>query len=121
MHSTALRSLVVAASVIAALLPCRAEVTPDTLPGGCEIPSAGVNPLADRAGLLARYEGLPKSCLDSIFTRCSRAAAQGLLDFSSAAVCSFSYEALLRRHFDGDFPALVAWWRSRKDESPAVE
>lgn len=85
----------------------------------CELP-AGADPFADRARLLTRFEQLPPACLRSLFVQCNAAASQGLLDFSSAAACSFGYEALLRRDFGGNFPALMAWWdgerRTRRPE-----
>ena len=80
---------------------------------GCEIPGSEANLLADREGLLARFEQLPQSCLREIVSTCSRAASRTLLDFGSAATCSFGYEALLRQGFGGDFHALMAWWQAQ--------
>lgn len=80
----------------------------------CELPAAGVDPLADRAGVLAEYERLPRPCLDAIFATCTQAADRGLLDLGSAAACSFGYEALLKKGFGGDFGRLMAWWRGER-------
>lgn len=112
MHARALRSLVAAAAV-ATLGAAHAE----TVASGCELPDADANPLADRAGLLARYERLPPACLQQLFRACSDASTRSFLDLGSAAVCSLGYEALLRQQFDGSFPALLAWWRTQQDET----
>lgn len=113
MRATALGGLVAAAAVLTPLPAAAAE--PEVL--SCELPAAGVDPLADRAGILAQYERLPRSCLDEIFVACSTASSRHLLDLGSAAVCSFGYEALLRQGFGGNFRALLAWWRSQRNES----
>jgi hypothetical protein len=97
------------AAVLLATAPgARAEGHP-----GCELPSSeAVDPLADRAGLLSRYEQLPRACVEAVFRECTVAADRGMLDLASAAVCSFSYEALLRQKFGGNFNALLAWWQA---------
>lgn len=112
MHSSALRCLVIAAA-LAAAHPVRAEAPP----AACELPASQVDPLADRAGILAQYERLPHSCLRAIFSACSTASSQALLDFGSAAVCSFGYEALLKQAFGGNFRALMAWWHTQRREA----
>ena len=111
MDARALRCLLVTA-VLGASLPAPAE----TLPDRCELPAADVDPLTDRAGILAQYERLPQPCLRALFAACSVAAGRGLLDFSSAAACSFAYEALLKEAFGGNFRALMAWWRAQRNE-----
>ena len=45
---------------------------------------------------------------------CDTAASRQLLDSGSAFSCSIGYEALLKRGFQGDFQAMLAWWRSRE-------
>jgi hypothetical protein len=112
MRANVLRGLLAAATVLAAG-PAGAGESPLA----CTLPAAAEHPLGDRAGQLAQYERLPQSCLREIFNACSRASSQTLLDFDSAAVCSFSYEALLKQGFGGNFGALLAWWRSQKSEA----
>jgi hypothetical protein len=112
MHARVLRCLL-AAALLASALPSRAEAPND----GCELPSASADPLSDRAGILAQYEQLPHSCLRQIFAACSQASARGFLDFGSAAVCSFGYEALLRQQFGGSFRALMVWWQAQRSET----
>jgi hypothetical protein len=112
MHAHALRALLVTATVLAAW-PAGADPQPQP----CRLPSPEANPLADRADLLAQYERLPRPCLRALFTACSQAAGQGVLDFGSAAACSFDYEALLSQDFDGSFPAFMAWWQSQQAPS----
>ncbi len=111
MDARALRCLV-AAAVVTASLPALAE-SPSP---ACELPAAG-DPLADRAGILAQYERLPQACLREIFAACSTAASRSLLDFGSAAVCSFGYEALLKQGFGGNFRALMAWWQTQRGQA----
>jgi hypothetical protein len=114
MHSHALRCLV-AAAALAAVLP--AAAAEESTAAACEPHAASLDPLADRAATQAHYEQLPPACLREIFTACTAAAGQTLLDLGSAAVCSFGYEAFLKQAFGGNFRALMAWWRSQKDEA----
>ena len=115
MRARALSCRLAAASALAAAFPGTAEVAPGTTevaPAQCELPAGA--PLANRVELLAQYERLPPSCLRSLFAQCSAAAGQGLLDFDSAATCSFGYEALLKQGFGGNFHALLAWWEGER-------
>jgi hypothetical protein len=89
-----------------------------TTAGNCELPAQDADLLADRETMLQRYERLPQHCLKAIVHACTAASAQALLDFGSAAACSFSYEALLKNGFGGNFHALMAWWRSERREPP---
>ena len=102
-----------AAAALTVTLPAAAEAPAP----GCELPASRSDPLADRAGILAQYERLPQSCLREIFTACSSAASQTLLDFGSAAACSFGYEALLKQGFGGNFRALMAWWTTQRGQA----
>lgn len=111
MRATALRCLVVAAAAVASFPLAAAEGAATS----CELPAADIDPLVDRAGMLAHYEQLPPSCLREIVSACTTAANQALLDLGSAAVCSFGYEALLKQGFGGNFRALLAWWHSQRE------
>ena len=111
MQANALRCLVAAALVLAGP-PAAAEAADSE----CQLPASDIDPLSDRAGILAAYEGLPQSCLQEIFAACSSASSQTLLDFHSAAVCSFGYEALLKQGFGGNFRALLTWWSSQRPQ-----
>ena len=118
MHARAQRGLLAALAVATswptlAQVPAAAARAP-AASASCRVPESGANPLADRAALLARYEQLPRPCLQQIFRACNDASKQAMLDFGSAATCSFGYEALLSRHFDGDFGRLLAWWNSER-------
>jgi hypothetical protein len=116
MHARALHCLIAAAALFT-FLPAGAETADaQTVDGGCALPAADKDPLADRAGILGEYERLPQQCLQQIVRACSAASTRALLDFGSAAICSFGYEALLRQQFGGNFPALLAWWRSQPTE-----
>lgn len=50
------------------------------------------------------------------YLKCDRAATEARLDTDSAARCSFVYEALRERVFNGDFDALLAWWRHTRQD-----
>lgn len=109
MHAHASRWLL-AIAVMAIAAPALAQPQARS----CELPTSTTDPLLDRAGLLAQYERLPHACLRELFTECNRASRNGILDFGSAAACSFGYEALLSQHFGGDFRALLAWWSAQQ-------
>lgn len=111
MRARALGCLAVAVAALVAL-PAPAEWQAQAQQ--CELPGAGSDPLADREGLLAQYERLPPSCLQELFRACTDASSRRLMDFGSAAACSFGYEALLKHGFGGDFHALMAWWRAER-------
>jgi hypothetical protein len=109
MDARALRRVMTAAAIAAAPM-----VHADAAAPACLLPN-DANPLADRAGLLAQYERVPHACLQDLFAACNDASSQSLLDFGSAAVCSFAYEALLSQRFNGNFGELMAWWRTQRD------
>jgi hypothetical protein len=80
----------------------------------CDVPaSAPAHPLLGRQERLAQLEALPESCLKSMVVECSSVASTQMLDAASAAACSMSYEALLKRSFGGDFQEMLTWWRGR--------
>lgn len=112
MDAIAVRTLFVAAALLAAA-PAGAESSVEN----CTLPASDADPLADRAGILAQYERLPPACLRALFHECTRASGEQLLDFGTAAVCSFGYEALLSQAFGGNFRALMAWWRAQREEA----
>jgi hypothetical protein len=55
--------------------------------------------------------------LKALYLACDAAALQRVLNFGEAAQCSVVSETLLHRGFDGDFNALLAWWRQAKNEA----
>jgi hypothetical protein len=60
---------------------------------------------------------VPHACLQAVFVACNDASSKALLDFGSAATCSFAYEALLSQRFSGNFRELMAWWSSRQAQA----
>lgn len=103
--------IVVAAAVIAVWSCAHAA---SSAPPACEVPAPEAHPLADRRGVLAEYERLPRPCLEQIVLQCSAAAGESFLDQGSAAICSIGYEALLKSGFNGNFNVMLSWWRSQK-------
>lgn len=50
-----------------------------------------------------------------LFWDCDYAAStDSVLDMSAGAACSIAYEKVLKQKFNGDFNALVAWWKAHK-------
>lgn len=58
---------------------------------------------------------LPLADLEKAFWICDHAATSRRLDTSDASACASLTEALKQRKFDGDFKAMLAWWRLRKE------
>jgi len=85
-------------------------------PMSCAVPEppADQHPLLGRQERLAQLETLPESCLKTLVVECSAVASQQMLDAGSAASCSMSYEALLKRSFGGNFQEMLFWWRSQR-------
>jgi hypothetical protein len=67
------------------------------------------------AGLQAAAQDTRIEALERAFWRCDHAATQGVLAGSTAMDCSVVTETFKARRFGGDFSAMLAWWRERKD------
>ena len=52
--------------------------------------------------------------LERAFWLCDYAGTNGGVDSGAAATCSAVTEELKIRNFNGDFDAMVAWWRQHK-------
>ena len=52
-----------------------------------------------------------------VYLECDRVSATRRLAFADAAACSQVHERLLKIGFDGDFNAMLAWWRAEKAAS----
>ncbi len=53
--------------------------------------------------------------LEKAFWVCDHAATIGPIDSGTAITCGSLTEALKQRKFDGDFNAMLAWWRQHKE------
>jgi len=53
--------------------------------------------------------------LEKAFWICDHTATSGPIDTSSAINCSSFTEALKQRKFEGDFNAMLTWWRQNKE------
>jgi hypothetical protein len=115
--------LLAAVAALAALAPqARGSATAQGQPQLQACDPAGLapaHPLGSREETLAQFEALPPACLKSMFMACTAAASETFMDLGSAATCSIGYEALLKRGFDGNFNALLAWWRAERGSSVA--
>jgi hypothetical protein len=47
--------------------------------------------------------------------------ARAQINLYEATVCSATGEALLKRRFNGDFGALLAWWRAQRQSALAQQ
>jgi len=62
-----------------------------------------------------------QSPAEKTFWACDYAATTRLMDADEAAACSTNYEDLKNGRFDGDFRAMLEWWKKNKlDEHRAV-
>lgn len=60
--------------------------------------------------------------LERTFWVCDHLSTHQRIDSATAVSCSLAYEALKARKFNGDFTALLAWWRENKQaEHLAIE
>jgi hypothetical protein len=69
-----------------------------------------------REQIYRQTEGLAEADLKALFLLCSRDAAERMLGFEEGARCVIVLEVLKKRSFGGDFGALLAWWRSHRDD-----
>lgn len=53
--------------------------------------------------------------IEKVFWVCDYAATIHLVDIGIAIPCSRATEALRQHKFDGDFNAMLAWWRQHKE------
>ena len=58
---------------------------------------------------------LPLAELEKSFWTCDRAATINRVDSGTAITCGNLTEALKQRKFNGDFNAMLAWWRQHKE------
>lgn len=74
----------------------------------------GLELLAQREQLVDRFMRLPAPELKAVYMRCDDEAIERGMAFADAYMCSLAYEVLLKQTFDGDFDALLAWWRTQR-------
>lgn len=97
----------------------RAQGTPAPLPGQADAVGLKAPTSRDRFAvpgdpLRARIESLSEHEAKQFYLGCSRAAMRGRLDSGQTAVCSVGYDVLLKRHFGGEFEALLTWSRQQR-------
>lgn len=73
--------------------------------------------LSERHQMFVALERQPVADVERLYLQCAREGEQRLLGFGEAAVCSIAHEVLLKRRFDGDFSALLAWWKAHRTGS----
>jgi hypothetical protein len=78
------------------------------------VASAVAWPASSGAQAVASTES-PMAELEKAFWVCDHAATTRLIDSSTAITCGSVTEALKQRKFEGDFNALLAWWRQHKE------
>jgi hypothetical protein len=75
------------------------------------IPGIG---LGQRDRLITAFEQLPMARLEGVFMACDQASSARLMAMDEGALCAMAWDALLRRRFEGDVEALLAWWRAER-------
>jgi hypothetical protein len=66
--------------------------------------------------------GNSRAGLESAFWLCDYSSSRVALDMGTAVACSSIYEELKAEKFNGDFEAMLAWWRENKPaEHGAIE
>jgi hypothetical protein len=83
-------------------------------PARVEAGASALDVLAQREQIVDRFMGLPEPELKAVYMRCDDEAIERGMAFADALLCSIAYEALLQRSFNGDFDALLAWWRTQR-------
>jgi hypothetical protein len=58
---------------------------------------------------------LPMAELERAFWACDHAATVGRIDSGTAITCGALTETFKQRRFNGDFSAMLAWWRLNKE------
>ena len=53
--------------------------------------------------------------LKDIYLRCAAFSSRTRMDQDAAALCSTVSEILMKRSFEGDFNALIAWWKAQPE------
>jgi len=99
----------IAGSANAVVLACAGA-----LGGHCCAAAAQDPAQVPRSTAAASHAGAP-SGLERSFWACDYAATVALLDGGTAAACSAIFEDLKKTRFNGDFDAMLAWWRQHKD------
>jgi hypothetical protein len=56
-----------------------------------------------------RFQSAPAGDIKQFYLQCVRKSTEVRLTAGEAAICSIGYDVLLKRHFAGDFEALLAW------------
>lgn len=77
---------------------------------------AGTTRLSERERYIATFKHASDSELKAQYLGCDHDSRQRLLDFEEAARCSVTGDLLKARSFQGDFNALLAWWRDHRDD-----
>jgi hypothetical protein len=53
--------------------------------------------------------------IEKAYWVCDYESSKSMLSMGDAATCSFVFEELKSRKFNGDWPAMLAWWKANKD------
>jgi hypothetical protein len=66
---------------------------------------------------LTTFDRIPAPVLAAAFLHCDRAARKTMLNFEDGVRCAMASDALLKRVFNGNVDALIAWWLAHRDDS----
>ena len=109
-----LATTVAAASVIVSSNAFADDITAANTPFNAHAQTTAARPDS------LHVQEMPADALKREYLTCERAAMQSRLDLATAAACSVLYEEVRERVFGGSFDALIAWWRTARDEDTAT-
>lgn len=69
---------------------------------------------AQAAAAVGEFGDLDLDQLERVFWACDHAAATHGVDGQTGMACGNATEQLKQRRFDGNFEAMLAWWRENK-------
>lgn len=72
-----------------------------------------------REQALAVVAGMTTKRLQDVYLRCADQSTERVLDVGEAVACGMVADTLMRRQFDGDLDAMLAWWRTHRDRQAA--
>ena len=72
-----------------------------------------------RERLLAAFDAIADGPLRAMFLQCARDSSERMLGLDEAVPCAMAWDALLKRGFNGDIDALLAWWRAHRNDVAA--
>jgi hypothetical protein len=90
-------------------------LAPTKAAAACLIAATLAAGAAPAAAQVSRGEAISIATLERQFWACDHAATVGRIDSGTAISCGALTETFKQRKFNGDFNAMLAWWREHKE------